>query len=993
MNSQTPTPYIGPRTFLETESDRFFGRETETRDLLALVVSERLVVFYAQSGAGKSSLVNTCLIPDLRKRSYEIFTGRVAGDAPTGIKPDNVFTFNLLRSLAIKERNAASLASQTIGEFLQQRSGSKAANADEDLLSNVLIIDQFEEIFSTHHEEWEKREGFFKQLAQALEDDPYLSIVLVMREDYIASLDPYSHLVPSRFRRRYYMQRLEREAALEAIKKPVEKIRPYDDGVAERLVNDLSGIKIQRADETTEIQPGQFVEAVQLQLVCFKLWKGLSAGDRITFQDLDKLGHVDLALEEHYAERVREVAERKKVSERLIREWFGKKLITPGGTRNMVLRNLRKVGGELPDDVIQALQSDLVRAEQRGASAFYELTHDRLVEPIIANNKKWFDNLSPLQRQAALWYDQGRNETWLFGDQALAEVEAWAAEHQDELTPIEIEFLEECRTKQREKEERLEFATQQQKSRQRRTITNLLIIAALVTSGLAVFGIVQASKANTNAQAAQTARIRADNNAITAQAIALTSQAVADEAQKQSGIARAGELAAQSQRLLTTNLQNSLLLAVEAFDMADTLQSRTALLDAAVASPQLLQFLPPGHTETVTSVAFSPDGKILASGSADDNILLWDMDTSQLIGQLPGHKDDVSSLAFSPDGKILASGSADATIALWDVEELQRIAHLKEHTSYVSSVAFSPDGKILASGGYDNTIIFWDVETGQLLDQLKEQSSYVSSIAFSPDGSILASAGGDQAINVWSVDSFRLIGRLPIEISSVSSVAISPDSQILASANSDYTISLWDLNSLEPIGVLEGHTSFINSIAFKPDSRILASGSYDNTIILWNVESLQSIGKLPGTSGFVSVAFSHDGRMLASGGYDTTIHLWDIERSNPISQPLPGNASFVTSVAFSPDGKILASGSDDNIIHLWDMNTRQIMARLAGHTDVISSIAFSPDGRILASGSGDRTVQLWDMETHRRLGQLTEYEDYVTSVAFNPDGESLAASS
>jgi len=991
MNDTLPKPYIGPRTFTEKEGDRFFGRESEARDLLALVVSERLVVFYAQSGAGKSSLVNARLIHELRNRGYEIFTGRVVGDPPGGIKPENIFVFNLLRSLALTEKNAAALATRTISEFIQGQLHEHGS--EEDPESAVLIIDQFEELFSTHHEEWEKREGFFKQLAEALEGNPYLSILLVMREDYVASLDPYSPLVPSRFRRRYYMQRLERDAALEAIKEPVAKIRPFEDGVAEKLVNDLSGIKIQKADETTETQPGQFVEAVQLQLICYKLWKGLAPGDHITHADLDKLGDVDIALEEHYAERVREVAEQKKVSERLIREWFGKKLITPAGTRNLVLRTMRRVEGELPDNVIQALQSDLVRAEQRGASTFYELTHDRLVEPILANNKKWFDNLSPLQRQASLWNDQGRSETWLFGDQALAEAEVWAKEHQSELTHIEREFLRISQKNQKEKVQRLQ-------ARQQRIIVYLSIVAILVTSGLGMFGIFQANDAKENALTAQAASTLAYTIAETSQANALIAQANEAEAKKQSSISRAGELAAQSQRLLTTNLQNALLLAVEAFNMENTLQSRSALLDAAVASPQVFQFLPPGHMETVTTVAFSPDGKILASGSADDNILLWDMETSQRIGQLTGHGSDVTSLAFSPDGNFLASGSADAAIILWDVENRQRIDQLKEHTSYVSSVAFSPDGKILASGSHDNYIILWDVESRLPIYPPIEQSSYVSTVAFSQDGSILASAGGGTAISLWNVKTGESIGQLLSDnSSSFSSIAFSPDGTLLASANYDYatnfeyTVNLWDLNSLELIGPLEGSASYINSIAFTPDGGILAAGSYDNSILLWDVNFFESIGKLAGTTGFVSVDFSPDGRVLASGSYDNNITLWAIDRSNPISQLLPADTDYVTSVAVSPDSKILASGGDNDNILLWDMVKQQSIGRLTGHTGDISAIAFSPNGKLLASGSFDYTIILWNVEARRQIAQLEAHENTVTDVAFSPDGKILATSS
>jgi len=275
-----------------------------------------------------------------------------------------------------------------------------------------------------------------------------------MREDYIAALDPYAHYLSGGLRVRYYMQRLGREAALVAVKSPVNELRPYAPGIAEKLVDDLCSIKIQKPDGTPAMEPGQYVEPVQLQVVCYGLWENLSPqGKQITEKDLQDVGDVNQSLGKYYDGRVHAVAKAKHIKERLIREWFEKKLITTGGIRNMVLQETKKKNGELDDEVIQALQSDLVRAEKRGGATWYELTHDRLVEPILESNKNWFtEHLSPLQRQAALWKDQNENESWLLSDQALVEVEQWAMEHPDELSDAEQEFLETCQRQQKERE-------------------------------------------------------------------------------------------------------------------------------------------------------------------------------------------------------------------------------------------------------------------------------------------------------------------------------------------------------------------------------------------------------------------------------------------------------------------------------------------------------------------------------------------------------------
>ena len=569
-----------------------------------MISSERLVVFYAQSGAGKSSIVNTRLIPDMENNRYEVLpVGRVGGDVPESVSTRNVYIYNLMRSLIQHETNPNEIADLSLSQFLN------CLNADENgyfydngtltgELEGVvpwrraLIIDQFEELFSTHHEAWDKRKDFFVQLAQAIENDPYLWVVLVMREDYIAHVDPYAHLLPTGLRVRYYMQRLSREAALNAIKKPAEKAgRPYAKGVAEKLVDDLSSIKVQNIDGSTGTLPGQFVEAVQLQVVCFSLWENLSAGTEITEQDLLVIGNVDDALGKYYADRVATVAAAKGIKERTLREWIERKLIAAGGIRNMVLQETGKTNDGIRDDVIQALQSDLVRAENRGGAIWYELTHDRLVEPILENNKKWFEvNLSPLQRQATLWNDQERNESWLLRDEALAEVEKWASENADELTDLETKFLAACRENQAQIQNKLN-----QKARETRRLRQFAVIAIILT----IFALIAASfgfASSRRARAAQHLAEEQSNSAATAKAIALiekenadqanaAAQASEEKAKQEADNALAGYLASQANLITNSDYPLALLEAVEAFERDDTRLTRTTLFELLQKTP------------------------------------------------------------------------------------------------------------------------------------------------------------------------------------------------------------------------------------------------------------------------------------------------------------------------------------------------------------------------------------------------------------------------
>jgi roadblock/LC7 domain-containing protein len=338
-------------------------------------------------------------------------------------------------------------------------------------------------------------------------------------------------------------------------------------------------------------------------------------------------------------------------------------------------------------------------------------------------------------------------------------------------------------------------------------------------------------------------------------------------------ISRAGELAAQSVALRDRNFGVSLLLGIEAFNTSDTVQTRGALMDNVYANPQLQVYLSE-HSSFVTTVVFSPDGKMLASGSRDGTIILWDVESGQPIGEpLRKHTGVVYSVVFSPDGKMLASSSEDGTLILWDVESVQPVGEpLLERSFAIYSVAFSPDGKRIASGTSES-IILWDVESGQPIGE-PLYSANVFSVVFSPDGKTIASRS-DDGIILWDVESGQPIGK-PLSLESVYSVAFSPDGKLLALGGYEIIILL-DVEAEKQIAKLL-HSAFVavNDVAFSPDGKTLASNSQDGTIILWDVESGQPIGKPLHSAYLESVAFSPDGKLLASSSLESII-LWDVD--------------------------------------------------------------------------------------------------------------------
>ncbi|MDM3857430.1 MAG: hypothetical protein PT120_21700 [Aphanizomenon gracile PMC649.10] len=283
-----------------------------------------------------------------------------------------------------------------------------------------------------------------------------------------------------------------------------------------------------------------------------------------------------------------------------------------------------------------------------------------------------------------------------------------------------------------------------------------------------------------------------------------------------------------------------------------------------------------GHSDLVRSVAYSPDGQTLASGSGDKTIKLWDVKTGNLLQTLTGHSDLVLSVAYSPDGQTLASEGDD--IKLWNVKTGKLLQTLEGHSSSVWSVAYSPDGQTLASGSKDNTIKLWNVKTGNLLQTLKGHSHWVNSVAYSPDSQTLASGSLDKTIKLWNVKTGNLLQTFTGHSDRVISVAYSPDGQTLASGSEDKTIKLWNVNTGELLQTLEGHSNWVISVAYSPDGQTLASGSKDNTIKLWNVKTGNLLQTLTGHSDLVlSVAYSPDGQTLASGSLDKTIKIWRLK--------------------------------------------------------------------------------------------------------------------
>jgi YVTN family beta-propeller protein len=407
-------PFVGPRPFGRNPDDQllFFGRSYETEEILTLILSHQLVLIYAQSGTGKTSILNANVIPELEKEGFRVLPIARVGISPydtdmkvterakNALVVSNHYMFNALWSMK-SDISPKSLSNISLADFLSKYFSTNN-KPDDSHYSKVIIFDQLEELFNIFPEKWyEEQIMFFKQIAEILNKNPHLRIVFVIREDYLAQLDPFSRILPEKLRPRFRLERLRKNAALQAIKGPLERAKShsneryinklFEEGVIDQLIEELLKIRVEKFGGKSEEIKGEFIEPIQLQVVCQRLWNKLKSLelDQINKDYFVGLGDVDKALADFYDNAIREASKITKVHEGKIRYWVQEKLITSSDTRSIVHREFKSTGG-ISNTVVDILEKRyIIRKEERAGAKWYELTHDRFIKPIKDSNNLW----------------------------------------------------------------------------------------------------------------------------------------------------------------------------------------------------------------------------------------------------------------------------------------------------------------------------------------------------------------------------------------------------------------------------------------------------------------------------------------------------------------------------------------------------------------------------------------------------------------------------
>jgi WD40 repeat protein/transcriptional regulator with XRE-family HTH domain len=976
-------PYRGLLFFDEPNAELFFGREKLTAHIMDRVTDlvidshSRLLTVVGASGSGKSSLIRAGLAVALKQKGWDvcIFT---PGENP-------------LRGVEmLLEEDQAGVKSEPL----------------------LILVDQFEEIFTLCRDESERVEFIQKLLELASEPSKRISVVIALRADFYSHCAQYPALRQAVAMEQEYIGQMTMDELRRAIEEPAKQNGwEFERGLVDVLLNDIG------AQGTNQPEPGALPLLSHALLATWERRRGrtmtldgyrASGGVRGAIAETAESLFTD-QLNQSQQEMVRDVflrlTELGEGTEDTRRRATLNELVRQSDEATQLRGVLDMLAGArlitLNEDSAEVAHEALIREWQR----LHEwLTQDR--EGLLLHRH--------LTESARGWEMRGHDSSELYRGARLAQAREWTFVNEGRLNPSEQSFLaasieqEEHDAREREAQRQRELdAAYQLADTQSKAAKQLRRRAAFLTGAfiLSVL-LIGVSGYFWN---------QARNNGMKAQSRELAAAAIIN---------------------LDSDPERSILLALEAVSAADTLEAENALHRSVLASRvrKVLQ-----DDSEVWSVAYSPDGKRIATTDWNNSAKLWDAKSGQLLMTLTGHSESVNGVAFSPDGKLVATASDDETAKIWNVETGDELLTLSGHDRPVHDVSFSPDGHHLASASDDGTAKVWDLKTGKELLTFSGHGDTVFDVAFNPNGRFVATSGLDEYVRIWDATTGDELLALPFEggdqlrglafspdgtriaVTSTQSpygrvwdaytgeillngfpghrdalvdIAFSSDGNLIATASSDTTAKVWDADTGELLYSLSGHTLPVTGVAFDPSGSYLATTSWDQATRIWSLQPTSEALFIPMESPWsMRISYSPDGtRILADFPEGESAKVWDATLGN---ESLNLNER-ISLASYSPDGKLIAAVSDKNII-IWDSGTGKQKFTLTGHTAAVTCLSFSSDGTRLVSGSSNGELMVWDVMDGKQVfilqgptdgsSPFVHYE--IFAAVFSPDGKHI----
>jgi len=979
-------PYRGLAAFREQDAQFFFGREQFTWGLEeAIQRASMIAVIVGSSGSGKSSVVYAGLLPRLRSSGdWQIASFRpgerpfrgLAGALLPLLEPDTKETDRLIQ--AGKLETALSL-----GEVSLAGVAARAAQMGEATRHLLLVVDQFEEIYTLCTNQDERKRYLDQLLGMVEAGSTQLEgrsvLLLTLRADFMGQALAYRPFADALQGASVLMGPMNREELRSAVENPAElQGAAFEAGLVDRLLDDVGS------------EPGNLP---LLEFALTLLWEHQESG-WLTHAVYDSIGLVDGALAS-YADQVYASLgpdEQERARSALLQ------LVQPGeGTEDTRRVAARDELGDENWELLQRLADRrlVVTGQDAAGNVTAEVVHETLIQK-WGRFREWMEAdrafrswQERLRGNLHQWQESGREAGALLSGVRLSLAEEWLVGRSEDLSQAETDYIQASLV---EKHRRLEAEA----ARQRReaalehrsrnflyALVVILLLAAIGASGLAFVARQAQGEAERQSLGRATQQAIAEAEKANAQAEAISRATAETDALRQADLARARELSLASINNLEIDPERSILLGLQSASVYSSL-GQTLPNDLQSTLHQAIQASRARLTwevgdESILSARFIQPGdlpRILTADRGKGIITLWDLALNQKLMQISVPTSDSIKASLSPDGRLVAVPENNE-IRLWDVDAGQELQNLAGYPSEIQGVTFSPDSQYLLTRGL-TTYILREIESGNVRLEFPTPEGDRLVAVFSPDGKLVAARTPGNTIDIFDALSGEALTSIQLEPNfDVIALAFNPDGTRLSGAGRATECLVWDVQTGEPLSSFDvshgtiSAGSQIETLEYSPDGRWLALPG-----VIYDAVTGEEIFLLPGhTKGISQLAFNSDGTHLITASYDQTVKTWDMTPSNEVLTLSHPSGDFLYGVAFSPDGRWLVTTGADKTARVWELASGKLSQTLEGHTDFVNGAAFSPDGALLATGSADRTVRVWDTRTWQTLQILTGHSE------------------